>query len=71
MGVHREDEAPLLQIGLTAECLRLLPNTLQRRYQDGHEQGDDGDDHQELDQGEASLSGHGEIPSCDSSVCRI
>jgi hypothetical protein len=49
----------LFQIGLAANCLGLLPDVLQRRYEDRHEKGDDGDDHQEFDQGERSLSGHG------------
>jgi hypothetical protein len=35
-------------------ALALLPGSVQRRHQDGHQDGDDGDDHEKLDQRESA-----------------
>ncbi len=49
-----EQEAPLVQVRLTDCGLRLRADPLQRWQQDRQEKGNDGDDHQKLDERESS-----------------
>lgn len=50
-----EQETPLVQVRLTDSGLRLRADPLQRWQQDRHENGNDGDDHQKLDECESSV----------------
>ena len=50
IGVHDPGQAELLDVAQAYGPLALLPGSLHRRYEDGHEDGDDGDHHQQLDE---------------------
>jgi hypothetical protein len=55
VGVHLERQTPLVQPGPANRRLRTVSGPAQRRKQQRHQQHEDGDDHQQLDQGEAAF----------------
>src|SRR5690606_24780083 len=54
-GEHLEDDAPLLEVVLTGCPVGGFSRPGERRQQYGGQDADDGDDHQQFNQGEASV----------------
>ncbi len=56
--IHRHRQADIPQIGPARGVLGLLPRLAQRRNQDRHQYGNDGNDDQQLNQGETIVFAH-------------
>jgi hypothetical protein len=69
-GVHDEGRADLMDVGLTLDHLGLLPGPGQRRQQNGDQKGNDGHDHQYLDERESAISATW-TPACPIQVQRV
>ncbi len=63
VGVHDPAQRQGLEITLTYDPLALLPDSVQCRHQNRHQNRDNGDHHQKLDQCKTSSLSHNETPS--------
>ena len=62
-GHGRHEEGPLFVVGRTTHHTRLFAHAAQGRHQDTHEQGDNGNHHQQFNQSKAFSFTHKTSPS--------
>jgi hypothetical protein len=70
LDVHLHRESEVLQVALAGGALGLIFRFFQSGHQDSHENGDDGDDNEELDKCEGTRSSHESCSLSDRS-CRL
>src|SRR5262249_39067943 len=63
LGVHQDAQGHLLQVALAGGGTRLLPSLGEDGEQNGRKDSDDGDDNEELDQGETARPWHFRLPT--------